>query len=83
MEFKNKSVFELKELLEKKTVTSVEMTKYFLTYFIVLIIFLAIGCFVAYYVSGHTGIYTSQIIKRVKYWFSPNLKGKRLLDVMK
>ena len=30
MEFKNKSVFELKELLEKKTVTSVEMTKYFL-----------------------------------------------------
>ena len=48
-----------------------------------LIIFLAIGCFVAYYVSGHTGIYTSQIIGRVKYWFLPNLKGKRLLDVMR
>tara|TARA_B100000674_G_scaffold57075_1_gene39773 strand:- start:15531 stop:16823 length:1293 start_codon:yes stop_codon:yes gene_type:complete len=48
-----------------------------------LIIFLALGCFTAYYVSGHTGIYTSQIIGRVKYWFSPNLKGKRLLDIMR
>ena len=48
-----------------------------------LIIFLAIGCFVAYYVSGHTGIYTSQIIGRVKYGFLPKLKGKRLVDVMK
>ena len=46
-------------------------------------IFIAFGCFIAYYISGHTGIYTSQIIGRVKYNFFHKLKGKRLFDVMK
>ena len=47
-----------------------------------LFIFLALGCFVSYYISGHTGIYTSQIIGRSKYNFFSKSKGKRLFDVM-
>lgn len=47
-----------------------------------LFIFLTLGCFVSYYISGHTGIYTSQIIGRAKFSFFSKSKGKRLFDVM-
>lgn len=47
-----------------------------------LCIFIALGCFVSYYISGHTGIYTSQIIGRAKLNRSSKLKGKSLFDVM-
>ena len=46
-------------------------------------IFIVLACFVSYYFSGHTGIYSSQIIGRPKYFFLPSLKGKRLRDLMK
>ena len=46
-------------------------------------VFLALGCFVSYYSSGHTGIYSSQIINRSKYGFSSKKTGKRLSDLMK
>lgn len=45
-------------------------------------VFLIIGCFGAYFFSGHTGIYSSQIIARPKHNFLPDLKGKRLKDIM-
>tara|TARA_B100000674_G_scaffold246725_2_gene203341 strand:+ start:29194 stop:30483 length:1290 start_codon:yes stop_codon:yes gene_type:complete len=48
-----------------------------------LTVYLVMGCFVAYYSSGHTGIYSSQIIGRVKYSFVSGVKGKRLLDLMR
>ncbi len=46
-------------------------------------IFIVLACFGSYYFSGHTGIYSSQIIGRPKYFFLPSLKGKRLRDLMK
>lgn len=45
--------------------------------------FIVIACFGAYYFSGHTGIYSSQIIGRPKHNFLPNLKGKRLSELMR
>lgn len=44
--------------------------------------FITLACFVAYYFSGHTGIYSAQIIGRPKHIFLPNLIGKRLRDLM-
>lgn len=46
-------------------------------------LYLVLGCFVSYYSSGHTGIYSSQIITRSKYGFSGKRKGKRLSELMK
>ena len=45
-------------------------------------VYITLACFSAYHFSGHTGIYTSQIIGRPKHNFLPNLKGKRLSEVM-
>lgn len=47
------------------------------------VIFIVVACFVSYHFSGHTGIYTSQIIGRPKHNFLPDLKGVRLSDLMK
>lgn len=46
-------------------------------------IFIVLACFGAYFFSGHTGIYSSQIIGRPKHNFIPDLKGKRLSELMK
>jgi H+/Cl- antiporter ClcA len=46
-------------------------------------VYLLTGCFIAYYSSGHTGIYSSQIIARSKYGFSGKIKGKTLRELMK
>lgn len=46
-------------------------------------IFIVIACFGAYFFSGHTSIYTSQIIGSPKHNFLPNLKGKRVSEIMK
>lgn len=45
--------------------------------------FIVIACFGAYHFSGHTGIYSSQILGRPKNNFSPSLMGKRLYEVMR
>jgi H+/Cl- antiporter ClcA len=45
--------------------------------------FIVIACFGAYFFSGHSSIYTSQIIGSPKHNFLPNLKGKRILEIMK
>lgn len=44
-------------------------------------IFVAIACVVAYLFSGHTGIYTSQIIGSPKHLLFGRLKGVSLLNV--
>ncbi|WP_286927935.1 voltage-gated chloride channel family protein [Flavobacterium sp. UBA4197] len=44
-------------------------------------IYIAIACVVAYFFSGHTGIYTSQIIGSPKHLYYQKLKGKPLSDV--
>lgn len=46
-------------------------------------VFLMLGCFISYYSSGYTGIYSSQIVSRSKYGFSGKRKGKRLRELMK
>ena len=48
-----------------------------------LAVFLMLGCFISYYSSGYTGIYSSQIVSRSKYGFSGKRKGKRLRELMK
>ena len=48
-----------------------------------LTVFILIGCFVSYYISGHTGIYSSQIIARPKYNLFKKRKGKMLSELMK
>ncbi len=48
-----------------------------------LLVFLVLGCFVSYYSSGHTGIYSSQIVARSKYGFLKKVKGKSLSELMK
>ena len=45
-------------------------------------VYITLACFSAYHFSGHTGIYSSQIIGRPKHSFLPNLKGRRLSEVM-
>lgn len=44
-------------------------------------IYLAIACVVAYLFSGHSGIYTSQLIGSAKYVTPKHYEGKRLGDV--
>lgn len=46
-------------------------------------IYITIGCFAAYFVSGNTGIYASQIIGRRKHPLLSGMKGQRLADIMK
>ena len=48
-----------------------------------LLVFLVLGCFVSYYSSGHTGIYSSQIVARSKYGFLGKMEGKSLSELMK
>lgn len=43
--------------------------------------YIAVACFVAYLFSGHTGIYTSQIIGSSKHFLYAKLVGKRLSDL--
>ncbi len=45
-------------------------------------VYITLACFSAYHFSGHTGIYSSQIIGRPKHSFLPVLKGRRLSEVM-
>ncbi|CAN5171092.1 voltage-gated chloride channel family protein [soil metagenome] len=44
-------------------------------------VFIAIACVVAYLFSGHTGIYSSQIVGSPKHIIYGRLKGKNLLDI--
>lgn len=44
-------------------------------------LYIGIACVTAYLFSGHTGIYTSQIIGSPKHQFYLRLKGKHLWDV--
>lgn len=44
-------------------------------------VFVAIACFTAYLFSGHTGIYTSQIVGLPKHKFFGRLKGNKLSEV--
>ena len=46
-------------------------------------IYIVIACFVAYFFSGHTGIYTAQIVGSPKHNLISELKGKRLVELMK
>lgn len=46
-------------------------------------LYITIGCFAAYFVSGNTGIYASQIIGRPKHPFLKGLKGQRLTEMMR
>ena len=46
-------------------------------------IYIVIAGFVAYFFSGHTGIYTAQIIGSPKHNLISELKGKRLVELMK
>ena len=45
-------------------------------------VYIFIGCFVAFYISGNTGIYSSQIIGRKKHPFLKAGAAKRLSEVM-
>lgn len=44
-------------------------------------LFIAIACFIAYLFSGHSGIYSSQIIGSPKHLLWTRHKGKNLKDV--
>ena len=44
-------------------------------------LYIAVACFVAYIFSGHTGIYSSQIIGSSKHFLYSKLVGKRLSDL--
>ena len=44
-------------------------------------LYIAVACFVAYLFSGHTGIYSSQIIGSSKHLIYANLKGKKLSEL--
>ena len=44
-------------------------------------LYIALACFVAYLFSGHTGIYSSQIIGSSKHLIYSKLKGKKLSEV--
>jgi H+/Cl- antiporter ClcA len=46
-------------------------------------VFFAIACVVAYLFSGHTGIYSSQIVGSPKHIIYGRFKGKNLLDISK
>ena len=45
-------------------------------------VFIFMACFVAFYTSGNTGIYSSQIIGRKKHPFLKGGVGKRLSEIM-
>lgn len=44
-------------------------------------VYIALACFVAYLFSGHTGIYSSQIIGSSKHFIYSKLKGKKLSEL--
>lgn len=44
-------------------------------------LYIAVACFVAYLFSGHTGIYSSQIIGSSKHLIYSKLKGKKLSEL--
>ncbi len=44
-------------------------------------LYIAVACFVSYLFSGHTGIYSSQIIGSSKHFIYTKLKGKRLSEL--
>ncbi len=44
-------------------------------------LYIAVACFVAYLFSGHTGIYSSQIIGSSKHSIYSKLKGKKLSEL--
>lgn len=45
-------------------------------------IYMALACFVAYIFSGHTGIYTSQLVGSPKHTTYINIKGKSLNEII-
>lgn len=45
-------------------------------------IYMALACFVAYIFSGHTGIYTSQLVGSPKHTTYTNIKGKSLNEII-
>jgi len=45
-------------------------------------LFIFLACFVAFFVSGNTGIYSSQIIGRKKHPFLKSAVGNRLSEIM-
>jgi len=45
-------------------------------------VYIVLACFIAFYASGNTGIYSSQIIGRKKHPFLKSGVAKRLSEVM-